>query len=138
MSIWRGRSSRREAAFATAAAFAVFVVSDIVRPLSATTAWLVELYIMALAIGLVYRSLAFPITLLLLAFMGAEDLFFFLFKLRLPPAQIPGLYSHRLILLQPATPVSLLVGFVLALGIGGVLIYAEGKLKSRLRVQRDG
>ncbi len=86
---------------------------------------------MALAIGLVYRSVAFPVTLLLLAFMGPEDLFFFLFKRRLPPAQLPGLYSHRLILLQPATPISLVLGLVLALGIGGTLIYAEGKLKSR-------
>ena len=114
------------------AAFVFFTALDVVRPLSATDAWLFTLYAMALVIGLAYRSVAYPLLLLMFAFMGPEDLLFFLLKRQLPPPQLPGLYSHRLILLQPATPLSLVVGLVVALAIGAVATLIEGQVKERL------
>lgn len=110
-------------------AFFVFTVSDVVRPASATQVWLLELYVIAVMIGAVYRSVAFPLTLLMLAFMGAEDLFFFIIKRQLPPPQLPNLYSHRLIILQPATPLSLIAGLLVALTLGACAVVAERWIK---------
>jgi hypothetical protein len=115
---------------ATGAAFMVHVVTDIFRGPNYTEIWLLSLYLMALAIGIAFRTVAFPLTLILLSDMGAEDLAFFLLK-RMPiPAQLPGLYSHRLILLQPATPLSLYVGTAIAILIGTVMVYVELRVKA--------
>jgi hypothetical protein len=124
---------RKGAAVATAIAFVIFTVSDIFRAPSQTDLWLLSLYVMALAIGLAYRSVAFPLMLLMLAFMGPEDLFFFLFKRRLPPSQLPKLYGHVLIFIQPARPLSLYVGLAVALSLGAIAVFAETKIKEQFR-----
>ncbi len=78
--------------------------------------------------GIVYlrhRSWSLPASMWLLANMGGEDLLFFVLK-RMPiPSQLPGLYGHPLILLQPATPLSLYLGSALALTIGFGLTRVE-------------
>ena len=121
---------------ATAGAFVIHVVTDIFRGSHYTEIWLLSLYAMAVAIGLAFRTAAFPLTLILLSDMGAEDLFFFIFKRRLPPPRLPALDSHALIPLKPVTPVSLVVGTVLAVAIGAALVFAELWLKGRLRARR--
>ena len=104
----------------TLIAFIGFTVADIVASPIWTKdislyqhwfgAWMIVLTTLFVILGFSYRSILLPITFLILATNGSEDLFYYLMQLQLPPAELPWLMSPLVI--QPATAGSTYVGAI--------------------------
>ena len=72
--------------------------------------WQVGLVTLGSVIGIAYRTLTLPLSLVILAYNGAEDFFYYLLQMQLPPASLPWLESP--LVFQPASNVSTAVGVV--------------------------
>ena len=70
--------------------------------------WQVGLATLSILIGIAYRSFALPLSLIILAYNGAEDFFYYLLQMKLPPTSLPWLTSP--LVLQPASNFSTLFG----------------------------
>lgn len=71
-------------------------------------AWQVALATLGIVIGIAYRSVLLPVSLLVLAWNGAEDFFYYLLQMKLPPESLPWLTSPLVI--QPASNLSTMIG----------------------------
>ena len=70
--------------------------------------WQVGLATLSALIGIAYRSITLPLSLIILAYNGAEDFFYYLLQMQLPPASLPWLESPLVI--QPASNFSTVIG----------------------------
>lgn len=77
--------------------------------------WQTGLATLCIVIGIAYRSIRLPIALLILSYNGAEDFFYYLLQMKLPPATLPWLTSP--LVLQPATNFSTILGTIWGFGL---------------------
>ena len=91
--------------------------------------WQVGLGTLSILIGIAYRSFTLPLSLIILAYNGAEDFFYYLLQMKLPPASLPWLTSPLVI--QPASNISTIVG--VAWGFALLTLVARFRLNPFIR-----
>ena len=89
--------------------------------------WQVGLATLSALIGIAYRSFTLPIALIVLAYNGAEDFFYYLLQMQLPPASLPWLESPLVI--QPASNFSTILG--VAWGFALLLLFSRIRIPFR-------